>query len=343
MSVIEVSSLSKSFRQAVKEPGLKGSIKHLFTQNYRTKNAVDGIDLRIEEGDSVAYVGPNGAGKSTTIKMLSGILVPTGGSIKGNGIVPHQERMRHAKQIGVVFGQRTQLWWDLPVRESFSLLKDIYEIPDSEYKRNMERFRDLLSLDDFMDQPARKISLGQRMRADLAAALLHSPPIIFLDEPTIGLDINVKARIREFIKEVNREKGSTILLTTHDLEDIKDICRRLVVIDKGRIIYDGSLEKVTDAFAKERKIYFQISEPAPALLESLSQMPDVSLEVQEDTRFSVAFNRFKHSAGQIAAHVMERAEVADFRIDEPSIDHIIRKLYDGELRLEDSQGAEDAG
>jgi len=342
MSVIEVSSLSKQFKQAVKEPGLKGSIKHLFTQNYRTKNAVDGIDLQIEEGDAVAYVGPNGAGKSTTIKMLSGILVPTSGSVKVNGIVPHQERMRHAKQIGVVFGQRTQLWWDLPIRESFSLLKDIYEIPEQEYKRNMDRFRELLSLDEFMDQPARKVSLGQRMRADLAAALLHSPPIIFLDEPTIGLDINVKVRIREFIKEVNRDQGSTVLLTTHDLEDIKDICRRLVIIDKGRIIYDGSLDKVKDAFAKERKIYFQVSEAAPTLLESLSRMPGVVLEIQEDTKFSVEFNRFQHSAGQIAAFVMERVEVVDFRIDEPSIDHIIRKLYDGELSIEEGYGAEAA-
>lgn len=342
MPVIEVSSLSKTFKQAIKEPGLKGAVKHLFTQNYRMKNAVDGIDLRIEGGEAVAYVGPNGAGKSTTIKMLSGILVPTSGSVKVNGIIPHEERMRHAKQIGVVFGQRTQLWWDLPIRESFSLLKDIYEIPDHEYKRNMERFHDLLSLDEFIDQPARKISLGQRMRADLAAALLHNPPIIFLDEPTIGLDINVKARIREFIKEVNREQGSTILLTTHDLEDIKDICQRLVIIDKGRIIYDGSLEKVTDAFAKERKIYFQVSEAVPSLLESLKKLPDVALELQEETKFSVAFNRFQHSAGQIAVHVMERAEVVDFRIDEPSIDHIIRKLYDGELQFESDQGAEDA-
>ena len=343
MSVIEVSSLSKTFRQAVKEPGLKGSIKHLFTQKYRTKNAVDGIDLRIEEGDSVAYVGPNGAGKSTTIKMLSGILVPTGGMVKVNGIVPFENRMQHAKQIGVVFGQRTQLWWDLPVRESFSLLKDIYEVPDHEYMRNMERFRELLSLDEFIDLPARKISLGQRMRADLAAALLHSPPIVFLDEPTIGLDINVKARIREFIKEMNQEKGTTILLTTHDLEDIKDICRRLVIIDKGRIVYDGSMEHVTDAFAKERKIHFQVAEQVPALLESLGQVPGVVLEIQGETKFSVQFNRFQHSAGGIASRVMEQAEVLDFRIDEPSIDQIIRKMYDGELLAEDVQGAGDAG
>lgn len=335
MPAIEAIGLNKTFHQAVKDPGLKGSIKHLFTQKYRSKTAVDGIDLRIEEGESVAYVGPNGAGKSTTIKMLSGILVPTSGTVHVGGLVPHQQRMKHAKQIGVVFGQRTQLWWDLPVRESFSLLKDIYEIPDTVFRKNMDRFHELLGLQEFFDLPARKISLGQRMRADLAAALLHNPPLVFLDEPTIGLDIAVKARIREFIKEINREQGSTILLTTHDLDDIKDICRRLVIIDKGRILYDGTMEKVTDAFAKERTIHFQLRESSTSIGDVLSVLSNVTVDQVNDTTFSVKFNRFQHSAGDIESRVMTAVEVVDFRIDEPSIDHIIRRLYDGELSFQD--------
>ncbi|GGG26043.1 ABC transporter ATP-binding protein [Paenibacillus abyssi] len=340
MSMIETFSLNKTFRQAIKDPGLKGSIKHFFTQQYRDKTAVNGIDLKIEEGESVAYVGPNGAGKSTTIKMLSGILVPTSGTLRVNGLVPHEDRIRHAKQIGVVFGQRTQLWWDLPVRESFSLLKDIYEIPDPLYKKNMDRFNDLLGLHEFSDLPARKISLGQRMRADLAAALLHNPPLVFLDEPTIGLDIAVKSRIREFVKNINQKEGSTILLTTHDLEDIKDICRRLVIIDKGRIIYDGTLEKITDAFAQERTLHFQVREPVSSISGIIANLPGVTADQVNELSFSVKFNRFQYSAGEIASKIITSADVIDFRIDEPSIDQIIRKLYNGELILQEEQPSE---
>lgn len=333
MLAIEAKNLTKTFRQAIKEPGLKGAVKHLFTQKYRDKIAVHGIDLRIEEGESVAYVGPNGAGKSTTIKMLSGIVVPTSGTISVNGITPHQRRIEHSKQIGVVFGQRTQLWWDLPIRETFSLLKDIYEIPDSIYKQNMERFYDLLGLEEFVELPARKISLGQRMRADLAAALLHNPPIVFLDEPTIGLDIAVKTRIRNFIKQINRDEGCTILLTTHDLEDIKDICKRLVIIDKGHIIYDGTLETVTDAFATERTIHFQLRRQVENIYEVINRMPNAELEHNKDLSYSIKFNRFQYSAGEIASKVLSIADVVDFKIDEPSIDQIIRRLYEGELNL----------
>lgn len=333
MSIIKVESLTKDFKQAVKDPGLAGAVKHLFTQKYVQKKAVDDISFSIQEGEAVAYVGPNGAGKSTTIKMLTGILVPTSGRLTIDGLIPHKNRIENAKKIGVVFGQRTQLWWDLPVIESLALLKDIYEIPNQVYKKNLERFVELLGLGEFLHLPARKISLGQRMRADLAAALLHNPKIIYLDEPTIGLDIAVKEKIRKFIKEMNREKGTTIMLTTHDLDDIEDICRRLVIIDKGKVIFDGELQAVKDAFARERTIHFQMKNEIKSLPNIISELPGVFLEKQKGTQFSVRFDRFHCSAGEIAGHVMKHGEVVDFRIDEPSIEHVIRRVYDGDLDL----------
>ncbi|MCC2686962.1 MAG: sugar transporter ATP-binding protein [Paenibacillaceae bacterium] len=333
MSLIEVEALTKKFKSPVKDPGLAGAIKHLFKQRYQEKTAVNAIDLSIEEGETVAYVGPNGAGKSTTIKMLTGILIPTSGKVLIEGAVPSQNRIENAKKIGVVFGQRTQLWWDLPIIESFSLLKDIYEIPESIYKTNMERFVDLLGLEEFLHLPARKISLGQRMRADLGAALLHNPRIVFLDEPTIGLDIAVKERIRRFIKEMNQEQGTTILLTTHDLEDIEEICKRLVIIDQGRVIYDGELQAVKDVFAKERTMHFHMENPISGLDKLLASLEGVFLENEKDTTFSVRFDRFKISAGDVTSLIMKHGNVNDFRIDEPKIDRIIRKVYEGELDL----------
>ncbi|TYA13689.1 ATP-binding cassette domain-containing protein [Paenibacillus faecis] len=326
------------FRQAVKEPGLAGAVKHLFTQRYRDKSAVEGIDLTIEEGETVAYVGPNGAGKSTTIKMLSGVLVPSGGEIRVDGLVPHKQRMENAQRIGAVFGQRTQLWWDIPVRESLGLLRDIYQVPPETFKRNMDAFTELLGMEDFLHLSARKLSLGQRMRADLAAALLHDPKIVYLDEPTIGLDVAVKHRIRDFIKEMNRNKGTTMLLTTHDLGDIEDLCERLIIIDQGRIIYDGKLREVKDAFARERTIHMQLSSPIPEAESLFRDLPDVRVvrpaEDQGASSLSVRFDRFRCTASDIVKRLMNRGEVVDFRIDEPSIEEIIRRVYEGQLDSE---------
>ncbi|KRE58358.1 ABC transporter ATP-binding protein [Paenibacillus sp. Soil750] len=333
MKLIQVEELTKNFRQAVKSPGLAGAVKHLFTQSYREKLAVDRISFSIEEGEAVAYVGPNGAGKSTTIKMLTGILTPTTGSIVVDGLVPYQQRKRNAKTIGAVFGQRSQLWYDIPIIESFSLIKDIYEIPSDVYKRNMDRFTEMLGLAEFLNLPTRKLSLGQRMRADLAAALLHNPKIIYLDEPTIGLDISVKVKIRQFIKELNKEQGTTIVLTTHDLEDIEDICRRLIIIDHGRILYDGSLQAVKDSFARERTFHVQLKEEAPQLGHIIRQHPEMILEEQQGRQLSIRFDRLRFTAGEILALVMQHGEIIDFRIDEPKIEQVIRKLYDGELEL----------
>lgn len=334
MSLIRAQKLTKRFRHAVKGPGLAGAIKHLFVQQYTEKLAVDHLDLSIEGGEAVAYVGPNGAGKSTTIKMLTGILVPSSGQVVVDGIVPHRQRVRNAKQIGVVFGQRTQLWWDLPIRESLSLLKDIYEVPEQAYRQRLERLVELLDLESVLHLTARKLSLGQRMRADLAAALLHEPKILYLDEPTIGLDVAVKSRMREFIRELNRSRGTTIVLTTHDLEDIENLCRRLVIIDGGRIIYDGELQAAIDRFARDRVMHVQLREPADELLGLLRALPGVSAEPTDGNELSVRFNRFETSACAVAWQVMQHAEVVDFRIDEPRIEDVIRQVYDGRLDLQ---------
>ena len=333
MPLIEAHGLTKKFRQAVKEPGLAGSMKHFFTRKFKDKLAVDNIDLSIEAGESVAYLGPNGAGKSTTIKMFTGILVPTSGSLVVNGLVPYEKRQQNARNIGVVFGQRTTLWWDIPVVESFNLARDMYEIPAARYKKNLAEFTELLGLDEFMNIPAGKISLGQRMRADLCMALLHEPRILYLDEPTIGLDIAVKDSIRKFIRRQVEECGTTVMLTTHDLGDIEDICKRIVIIDNGKIIHDGDLTALKDNYARDRVIHFQLAR-APESIDSVcAGLPDCKLS-DDGLRLSVRFDRFEHAAGAIAAAVMPRVEVVDFRIDEPEVEDLIRRVYLGQLTVE---------
>jgi ABC-2 type transport system ATP-binding protein len=332
MPLIEARGLTKKFRQAVKEPGLVGSLKHFFTRQYRDKLAVDHIDLSVEAGESVAYLGPNGAGKSTTIKMLTGILVPTSGSLIVDGLVPSEKRQQNARKMGVVFGQRTQLWWDIPVIESFNLARDMYEIPPQRYKENLAQFTEILGLADFMNIPAAKISLGQRMRADLCMALLHDPKLLYLDEPTIGLDIAVKDSIRKFIHGLVEERGTTIMLTTHDLGDIEDICKRIVIIDNGKIIHDGDLAKLKDTYARDRVIHFQLARPPESMATICTGLP--ACEVTNDgLRLSVRFDRFEYAAGEIAGAVMPHVEVIDFRIDEPEVEDLIRKVYLGQLTL----------
>ncbi|KGE20467.1 ABC transporter ATP-binding protein [Paenibacillus wynnii] len=340
MSIIEARQLSKSFMQAVKDPGLKGAVKHLFIPKHIEKIAVQPLDLTVEAGETVAYVGPNGAGKSTTLKMLTGILVPSSGTVTVNGISPHKNRMQNAAQIGAVFGQRTQLWWDIPITESFSLLKDIYQIPDSVYKTNLEQFIELLGMNEFIHLSARKLSLGQRMRADLAASLLHNPPILYLDEPTIGLDVSVKQKIREFIKKINLEQQTTVMLTTHDLGDIEDLCKRLIIIDHGSIIYDGSLQEVKSRFATERVIFFQVSSPLPDLFRKLKQSDGMKLDIQSELEFSVSFDRYEYTASEVVSRVMEHGEVVDFRMEDASIEQVIKSVYDGKLNLNSSRNSE---
>ena len=332
MPLIEARGLTKQFRQAVKEPGLVGSLRHFFNRKYKNKLAVDHIDFGVEAGESVAYLGPNGAGKSTTIKMLTGILVPTSGSLIVDGLVPHEKRQRNARNIGVVFGQRTQLWWDIPVIESFNLARDMYEIPATRYRDNLAQFTEILGLAEFMNLPAAKISLGQRMRADLCMALLHDPKILYLDEPTIGLDIAVKDSIRGFIRSRVEERGTTVILTTHDLGDIEDICKRIVIIDNGKIIHDGDLAALKDNYARDRVIHFQLARPPESMAPICAGLPACELTT-DGLRLSVRFDRFKFAAGEIAAAVMPHVEVVDFRIDEPEVEDLIRKVYLGQLSL----------
>jgi ABC-2 type transport system ATP-binding protein len=335
VALLEAENLTKTFRRPEKESGLKGSLQHLIQRRYTTMTAVDRVSLSIEAGEAVAYVGPNGAGKSTTIKLLTGIVQPTSGEVRVCGIVPHRNRVANSRQIGVLFGQRTQLWWDLPVRESLALLRDIYELTPDQYKQRLRRFDEVLGLDELLPVLARKLSLGQRMRADLACALLHNPKIVYLDEPTIGLDIAVKDRVREFLRQLKAE-GTTIMLTTHDLGDIEDTCERIVIIDGGRVIYDGSLSQVKDEYARERRVHLQLAEDLA--LEVLAQrFPQATVTAGGSQReFSLAFDKSDLTAGAILAGVATLAEILEIRIDEPAIEDVVRKVYAGELNLSEA-------
>src|SRR5438093_1139928 len=239
--IISAANLVKTFRSPKRHEGRFGSVRTLVTREYSLTTAVADVSLSIDAGELVGYLGPNGAGKSTTIKMLTGILVPTSGSLLVAGRVPWLQRVENSQSIGVVFGQRSQLWWDLPLVESFDLVARMYRVPDARYKSNLARFREILGLDEFLSTPVRQLSLGQRMRGDLTAALLHDPKIVYLDEPTVGLDVFAKERIRTFVEAINRERGTTIMLTTHDLADVERLCRRIILIDHGRVLFDGSV------------------------------------------------------------------------------------------------------
>ena len=248
MESIAVKNLYKKYKISQRQEGFTGMVKYLFHPQYKEKEAVKGISFSIQQGECVAFLGANGAGKSTTIKMLTGIMKPTDGKIFIMGNEPCRERIRNARNIGVVFGQKTQLWWDIPVKDSFELLHSIYEIPDNVYEENLDLFKKILELEEFMDQPARKLSLGQRVRADIAAALLHDPPVLFLDEPTIGLDVAVKQKVYQFLQYINKEKRTTILLTSHDLKDMEWLCRRLIILEKGEILFDDEITKIFDDY-----------------------------------------------------------------------------------------------
>lgn len=335
MGVISVQNLTKIYSQALKEPGLKGSIKHLFKPNYVEKKAVNNIEFEIQEGESVAYLGKNGAGKSTTIKMLTGVLRPTSGSVLVNNINPFSNRVEYCRNIGVVFGQRTQLWWDIPVRESLELLKDMYSVSDYDYKVNLDEFCDLLGLNEFLHLTTRNLSLGQRMRADIAAALLHNPKILFMDEPTLGLDVSAKDNIRDFIKRINEQRRTTVLLTTHDLGDIEQICKRLILIDKGKILYDGSLGNVIKTFEKSKKIHFTFEEPSPTIRSVINSLEGVTIEqvIEQfnEEIWTVDFDYSVVSPGEIISNVLKVAKLKDIKIEEPNIENVLKRVYTGEI------------
>jgi ABC-2 type transport system ATP-binding protein len=330
MPIVEARDLTKVFRRPEKDPGLAGSLKHLVRRRFTDKVAVDHIDLSIEAGEAVAYVGPNGAGKSTTVKLLSGILVPTTGEVRIDGLHPQRDRTAIAHRIGVLFGQRTQLWWDLPVRESFAVLRDIYGLDAATYRKRLARFDEVLDLGEILPTLGRKLSLGQRMRADLAAAMLHGPQVVYLDEPTIGLDLQVKDRVREFFRTL-RDEGTTVMLTSHDLADIEGFCRRLVIIDEGRIIFDGDLGAVKDQYARERILHVETEQPVSVEAVRLALPGAVITEGETPNQISVRFDRFVLTAGHAVTALAGLATLVDFRVDEPSIEDVIRRVYSGEI------------
>jgi ABC-2 type transport system ATP-binding protein len=327
--MIRVEGLAKTFRVAHKRAGLLGAMRSMLDQQTREVRAVDGVSFEIQSGEMVACLGPNGAGKSTTIKMLTGILVPSGGHAEVFGLVPHHQRRAVAQRIGVVFGQRTQLWWDLPLSDSFELLRHIYRVPHERFDVNLRRFRELLELDEFFDTPVRQLSLGQRMRGDLAAALLHEPEVLFLDEPTIGLDVVAKHRIRHFLLELNRERGVTVLLTTHDMTDVERLCSRLLIIDHGHLLYDGSLEQIRDHLGDERTLVIDLVDDDPGSAAGEPIRVPLACEVRADgPRRWLRFRRTETTAAQLIGVVAARYAVHDVRIEEPEIEDIVRRVYE---------------
>lgn len=327
--MIEVRNLKREFKMNKKYPGFKGAIKSFFSREYTIKTAVDNISFNIDDGEVVGYIGANGAGKSTTIKMMTGILTPTSGSVIVNGIVPYEKRQENAKNIGVVFGQKTQLWWDLPLSETFSLLKDIYDVGDKEFKERMDFLNKTLELKDFMLSPVRTLSLGQRMRADLAAAFIHNPKVIYLDEPTIGLDVVVKDNVRKAIKKINDDYGTTIILTTHDLNDIEELCNRIIIIDSGKKIYDGGLNEIKEKYGYMTNIEIQMKEKVE--LEEVNFIKELDAENMVinavDNKINISFNKKIVSAADIIEKLIGKFHILDFSIRETSIEDIVKKIY----------------
>lgn len=321
MAVIEVKNLSKRFKTVKKQKGLKGAVKSLFKPERKIVTAVDNVSFSIEQGEIVGYIGPNGAGKSTTVKMMSGILRPTSGEILINGISPIDDRKAVVKHLGVVFGQRTQLYWDLRLGESFELLKRIYDVPDEIYEENMAMMDEILDLKSFIDTPVRQLSLGQRMRGDLAAAMLHSPDILFLDEPTIGLDIDAKHAIRKFIKQINETRKTTIILTTHDLGDIQELCKRIIIINKGIVIEDGSLDELIDRIAPYRHLVIDFYS------EQNITHPNAEIVKTDGARTIYRFMKSDVTAAKLIEDIGKKAKIKDVRLEEANIDDIIRVAY----------------
>jgi ABC-2 type transport system ATP-binding protein len=322
LPIVETRDLRKVFRARKRSPGALGALRSFFSREYEERVAVDDVTFALEPGELVGYIGPNGAGKSTTIKMLTGILVPTSGVVRVAGLVPWKHRKENARNIGVIFGQRSQLYWDLPLVESFELLRAIYGVPPDEYRRNLNEFVEILEMAGFMRTPVRQLSLGQRMRGDFAAALLHSPRIVYLDEPTIGLDVVAKEAIREFIARINAERGATIVLTTHDLADVERLCRRIVMIDRGTLIYDGDIERIKSEYGRFRTLVVRFSEPIER-----PQLDGAHLAAVENSTARFRFDRNLQRADLLVRQASERYSVEDVSLEEPDLESIIRRIY----------------
>ena len=324
--IIQASDLHKHFKLAKHYRGFLGSLRNLFTHQYRLVRAVDGISFNIEPGELVGYIGPNGAGKSTTIKMLAGLLVPTSGDLFINGHIPWRDRKSYVATIGAVFGQRSTLWWDLPVIESLDLLQYIYRVPTERFQRNLDEFRQLLDLDTFLDTPVRSLSLGQRMRADLCAAMLHDPELLFLDEPTIGLDVVAKERIRQFIMHINHEHGTTILLTTHDLSDVEKLCERVMIIDHGKLLYDGTLETLRERFGGKRKLVVDFAQVYETV-----EVGGAEVVARDGLRVTYEFERGTMTASNLIGQLSTLFRIHDLEVREPDIEATVRRIYEERL------------
>ena len=324
--MIEVNELTKVFRKPIRGEGLSGMVKTLFSRQYEEIRAVDGISFTVPDGEIVGYIGPNGAGKSTTIKMMCGILTPSSGSVLIDGVEPYRRRRQVAQHIGVVFGQKTQLWWDIPLIESFKVLKEIYQVSDAEYTERMGFLGEVLDITRFLSQPVRTLSLGERMRSDLAAAMLHNPRILFLDEPTIGLDVLVKEKIRLAIHELNKSYGTTVVLTTHDMTDIEDLCSRIILLEKGAILYDGPLGSLKNRFGNLKTLTLTVpAEVQAGTAPPLS--PDLDLS-EEDGRMVLRFDADKLALEQVIQYAFRDLRAMDMKISEISIGDVVKTILE---------------
>ena len=324
MSFIEVKGISKEFKVNKRSAGIPGMIANMFVPKYEIKHAVNNLSFYIEKGEMVGFIGPNGAGKSSTIKMLSGILCPDKGTISVNGYIPYKQRKAYVGNIGVVFGQKSQLQWDLPVIDSFELLRAIYRIPHDKYKRNLERFTDMLDMKGFINQPVRQLSLGQRMRSDIVASLLHSPDIVFFDEPTIGVDVIGKETIRSFIRQLNDEDKVTMIFTTHDMQDIEQTCNRIIIIDKGSLMYDGSLHDIRSKYGTARRLIAEFNEET-----KVSPIENVEISEMKDRKISFSFDNNIVDVNKLMHEILDNYNVRDITVAEPEIESIIQKMYSG--------------
>jgi viologen exporter family transport system ATP-binding protein len=337
MAQIGVENLSKTYRVAARDPGLAGAFRGLFRRRHKEIVALDAVSFALEKGELLGFIGPNGAGKSTTIKILSGILRPTAGRCVVDGRVPWEQRIAHVARIGVVFGQRTQLWWDIAVIESFKLLRRIYGVSQRDFDERMELFHQVLGISDYLNTPVRKLSLGERMRCDLAAALLHNPPILFLDEPTIGLDVVAKDHIRKFLRAINERYRTTVLLTTHDLDDIEELCRRIMIIDHGKLLYDGPLAELKAKLLRTKQIKFALrdSEAAGTLQRALSS-EGLDAEAVDEVTYRVRFDRTRVSTSELIRKILAAGDIRDLLIEDEPIEEIIKRIYAGESVMEAS-------
>ncbi len=327
-NIIEIKNITKEFKVLNRREGLKGSLQDLFSRDYKIVRAVDNISMNIQQGEIVGYLGPNGAGKSTTIKMMTGILEPTSGEILVGGNVPYQNRTKNAQEIGVVFGQRSQLWWALPLVESFRILKDIYGVSDEDYENMLALYKSLVDIEPLLHKPVRQMSLGQRTLSDILAAFLHNPKIVFLDEPTIGLDVSMKAKIRTLIHALNKEKNTTVILTTHDMGDVDALCQRIVIIDKGKMLYDNDIEHLKNFFGSYRTLKIRIDGDLKQLAEQIDkELLDFKVSA-DDEWISILVDEEKSKVMEVLSQLQKSYNIRDMQLEEISTEEVIKKIYE---------------